>query len=64
MAEQEQANEQGVYAVVDRVIQQLLPFDPYSRLRVYRTVGSFFGFEDKSPKVPENLDNRNPASVS
>lgn len=64
MAEQEQVNEQGVYAVVHKVIQEFLPFDPYSRLRVYRTIGSFFCFEDKSPKVPENLDNRNPASVS
>ena len=64
MAEQEQANEQDVYAVVDRVIQELLPFDQNSRLRVYRTVGTFFSFEASFSKIPENVDSRTPASVS
>lgn len=64
MAEQEQVNEQGVYAVVDKVIQELLPFDQNSRLRVYRTVGTFFGFEDSFSKIPEKGDGRTLASVS
>lgn len=64
MTKQEQVNEQGVYAVVNKVIQELLPFDPYSRLRVYRTVGTFFGFEDVFPKISEKLDSRPAASVS
>ena len=64
MTEQDQINDQSIYAVVDKVIQDLLPFDPYSRLRVYRTVGTFFGFEDSYPKVARNVDSRIPANVS
>ena len=64
MAEQDQINDQSIYAVVDKVIKDLLPFDPYSRLRVYRTVGTFFGFEDSYPKVAGSVDSRVPANVS
>ena len=64
MAEQDQSNDQDIYAVVDKVIQDLLRLDPYSRLRVYRTVGTFFGFDDSYLKVTGNVDNRVPANVS
>ena len=64
MTEQDQINDQSIYAVVDKVIKDLLPFDPYSRLRVYRTVGTFFGFEDSYPKVAGNVDSRVPENVS
>ena len=64
MAEQDQINDQSIYAVVDKVIQDLLPFDPYSRLRVYRTVGTFFGFDDSYPKVARNVDSRVPENLS
>ena len=64
MAEQEQTNDQSIYAVVDKVIQDLLPFDPYSRLRVYRTVGTFFGFEDSYPRVARSVDGRIPEKIS
>ena len=64
MAEQDQLNDQNIYAVVDKVIQDLLPLDPYSRLRVYRTIGTFFGFEDSYPKVAGNVDSRIPGSIS
>ena len=64
MAEQDQIGDQRIYSVVDKVIQDLLPFDPYSRLRVYRTVGTFFGFEDLYPKVTGNADNRVSANAS
>ncbi len=64
MAEQEQTNDQSIYAVVDKVIQDLLPFDPYSRLRVYRTVGTFFGFEDSYPRVARSVDSRIPEKIS
>ena len=64
MAEQDQSNDQSIYAVVDKVIQDLLPFDQHSRLRVYRTVGTFFGFEDSYPKIARNVDSRVPANVS
>ena len=64
MAEQDQLNDQNIYAVVDKVIQDLLPLDPYSRLRVYRTIGTFFGFEDSYPMVAKNADDRAPGNVS
>ena len=64
MAEQNQIDDQGIYAVVHKVTQDLLPLDPYSRLRVYRTIGTFFGFEDSYPKVTGNVDSRVPANAS
>ena len=64
MAEQDQINDQSIYAVVDKVIQDLLRLDQHGRLRVYRTVGTFFGFEDSYPKVAGNVDSRVPANVS
>ena len=63
MTEQDQINDRGIYAVVDKVIQDLLPLDQHSRLRVYRTVGTFFGFEDSYPKIARNVDSRVPANV-
>ena len=64
MAEQDQINDQSIYAVVDKVIQDLLRLDQHGRLRVYRTVGTFFGFEDSYPKVAGNVDSRVSANVS
>lgn len=64
MAEQNQIDDQSVYAVVDKVVQDILPLDPYSRLRVYRTVGAFFGFEESYPKVTGNADGRVPANTT
>lgn len=64
MAEQDQINDQGIYAVVDKVIKDLLPLDRNSQLRVYRTVGTFFGFEESFPVVAKNADSRVPAGIS
>ena len=64
MAEQDQNNERSTYAIIDKIIQNLLPLDPYSRLRVYRTVGTFFGFEDSYPMVDRSIDNRVTAKIS
>ena len=64
MAEQDQANDQSVYEILDKVIEVLLPLAPSSRLRVYRTVGTFFGFEDSYPKVDRNTDSRVLSNVS
>ena len=58
MAEQNQIDDQSIYAVIDKVVKELLPLDPYSRLRVYRTLGTFFGFEESYPKVAGNMDGR------
>ena len=67
MAEQDQTNDQDIYAAVDKVIKHLLPFDPYGRLRVYRTVGTFFGFDESFPQITAGaagVDGRVPADVS
>ena len=64
MAEQDQINDQSIYAAVDKVVKELLPFDQHGRLRVYRTVGTFFGFEDSYPKVTGSVDGRVPANLS
>lgn len=64
MAEQGRNNDQSTFSVVDNIIQNLLPLDPYGRLRVYRTVGTFFGFEDSYPKVDRNLDNQDSKNIS
>lgn len=64
MTEQEKVDDRDLYAVVDKVIQDILPLDPYSRLRVYRTIGTFFGFEDSYPKVSRNADSRIPENPS
>ena len=54
MAEQVQPDDQGIYTVVQKIIGDLLQFDQYSRLRVYRTVGAFFDLEDSYPKVTQD----------
>lgn len=64
MAEQNQIDDQSIYAVVDEVIQKLLLLDQNGRLRVYRTVGTFFNLEDLHPKVTGNVDSRVPANAS
>ena len=64
MAEQDQINDQSIYAVVDKVIQDLLRLDQHGRLRVYRTVGTFFGFEESYPTITGNTDSRVPTSIS
>ena len=64
MAEQNQIDDQGIYAVVDKVVKDLLPLDPNNRLRVYRTVGTFFSFEESYPKITGTVDNRVPANAS
>ena len=64
MAEQNQIDDQGIYAVLDKVVKDLLPLEPNNRLRVYRTIGTFFGFEDSYPKITGNVDSRVSANVS
>ena len=64
MAEQEQVNDRGIYALVQKVIGDLLPFDQYSRLRVYRTVGTFFGFDASYPKVTQKEGSQDSLNAS
>ena len=63
MAEQDQIDDQSIYAVVDKVVKDLLPLDPNNRLRVYRTVGTFFSFEESYSVVAKNIDSRVPSSI-
>ena len=64
MAEQDRISDEDIYTVVDKVVKNLLPLEPNNRLRVYRTVGTFFGIEDSYPKVTGNMDGRVPANAS
>ena len=64
MAEQNQIDDQSFYAVFDEVAKKLLPLDQYSRLRVYRTLGTLFDLEESYPKVAGNVDSRVPANFS
>ena len=64
MAEQNQIDDQSFHAVFDEVVKKLLPLDPYSRVRVYRILGTYFGFEESYPKVAGNVDGRVPANLS
>ena len=64
MAEQDQIDDQRIYAVIDKIVKDLLPLDPCSRLRVYRTIGTFFGFDDSYPEVARNMVGRAPAKIA
>ena len=64
MAEQDRLSDQSTYAVVNEIIQNFLPLDPYSRLRVYRTVGTFFGLDESYPKVDSANISREPKFTS
>ena len=64
MEKQSQTNDQSVYETVDVVVKMLLPLDRSIQLRVYRTVGAFFGFEESYLKVDKNAGNRVPPNVS
>ena len=64
MAERDRNDDRSIYAVVDKIIQNLLPLDQYNRLRVYRTVGTFFGFEDSHPLSDRYVNNRVSTSIS
>ena len=64
MAEQERIDDQGVYAIFDEIAKKLLPLDPYSRLRVYRTLGTLFSLEDSYPKIATNTDGQVPANLA
>ncbi|MDE0004914.1 MAG: hypothetical protein OXQ29_19665 [Rhodospirillaceae bacterium] len=45
------ADERTVYNQVQKIIGDLIALDKDSRIRIYRTVGAFFGFEDARPST-------------
>ena len=53
MAEHTQADESNVLKEVQKVVDGLIKFDADSRIRIYRTVGAFFGFDDAGPKAKD-----------
>ena len=53
MAQQTDATEQEIYSEVQKIISGLLKFDADSRLRIHKTVGTFFGFEESYPKASQ-----------
>ena len=58
MAEHTPADELNVFNEVRRVIDGLIKFDADSRMRIYRTVGTFFGFDDSAPQAAQSATSR------
>ena len=58
MDEPARTDEQSIFSEVQRVINGLMKFDADSRARIYRTVGTFFGFDDQSAGVSPGADGR------
>ena len=58
MPEQSQTHELSIYNQVQRIIGDLLEFDKDSRVRIYRTVGAFFGFDEVRPQSAGNAETR------
>lgn len=58
MADRTQTDELNVFNEVQRVIDGLIKFDADSRMRIYRTVGTFFGFDDPDPKGSQGAGSR------
>ena len=58
MADRTQTDELNIFNEVQRVIDGLIKFDADSRMRIYRTVGTFFGFDAPDPKAPQGAGGR------
>lgn len=58
MAQQTDDTELEIYNEVNSIIGNLIKFDTESRLRIYKTVGTFFGFEDPYAKANREGDPR------
>ena len=56
MADRTQTDELNVFNEVQRIIDGLIKFDADSRMRIYRTVGTFFGFDGPATKAPQDAD--------
>lgn len=56
MAESTPTEDLDVFKEVQRVIDGLIKFDVDSRMRIYRTVGAFFGFDDVMPTSGRQAD--------
>lgn len=56
MSQPEQSDEQSISNQVHKIIDDLIAFDEDSRVRIYRTVGTFFGFDSGGPRRPGGVD--------
>lgn len=50
MGQPAQPDEQSISNQVHKIIDDLIAFDKDSRARIYRTVGTFFGFDEPEPR--------------
>ena len=51
-----QSDEQSISNQVHKIIDDLIAFDKDSRVRIYRTVGTFFGFDGAEQSRPGGAD--------
>ena len=56
MDEPARTDEQSIFNEIQKVISGLMRFDADSRARIYRTVGTFFGFDDQIPGATPGAD--------
>ena len=56
MSEPTRADEKSIFGEVQRVIDGLMKFDEDSRMRIYRTVGTFFRFDGPHPGAVQGVD--------
>ena len=56
MSQTGQLDEQSISNQVHKIIDDLIAFDKDSRVRIYRTVGTFFGFDGVEPPGPGGAD--------
>ncbi len=56
MSQTGQSDDQSISSQVHKIIDDLIAFDKDSRVRIYRTVGTFFGFDGVEPPRPGGAD--------
>lgn len=58
MDEPARTDERSIFDEVQKVINGLMKFDAHSRERIYRTVGTFFGFDGPSRRSTSDAEHR------
>ena len=58
MADRTQTEESNIFNEVRSIIDGLIKFDADSRMRIYRTVGTFFGLDDSASSAPQGAGSR------
>ena len=60
MADRTQTDDLNIFNEVRSIIDGLIKFDADSRMRIYRTVGTFFGFDDPASSAPQYDPTKSP----